>query len=65
MMLADLLQLPVLAREFDWGTVREYLFRDTIVEGAWRTLYLSVLAQILGITLGVITAVPRRSKAAR
>ena len=61
-MIADLLQLPILAREFDFGTVREYLFRDTIVEGAWRTLQLSVLAQILGIVLGVLTAVPRNLK---
>jgi len=61
-MLLDLLQLPILAREFDWGTVGEYLFRDSIREGAWRTLQLSVLAQIGGIILGVVTAVPRNLK---
>lgn len=53
--------LPLLA-EFDWGTVREYLFRDIIVEAAWRTLYISVLAQVIGIALGVMAAVPRALK---
>jgi polar amino acid transport system permease protein len=54
--------LPLLAEEFDFGTVRHYLFSDTIVQGAKNTLYLSVLAQIFGIALGVLTAVPRNLK---
>ncbi len=51
-------QLPLLA-DFDIGTVREYLFRPIIREAAWRTLQISVLAQVLGIALGVGAAVSR------
>jgi polar amino acid transport system permease protein len=54
--------LPLLARDFDFGTVREFLFNPRIVRGAWRTLYISVLAQLIGIVLGVLTAVPRNLK---
>jgi polar amino acid transport system permease protein len=54
--------LPLLARDFDFGTVRHYLFNDRIIDAAWRTLYISVLAQIIGIALGVLTAVPRNLK---
>ncbi len=57
----DPLMLPLLF-EFDWGTVREFLFRDIIVEAAWRTLYLSVFAQALGISFGVLAAVARNLK---
>ena len=60
--LPELTALPLLAESFDFGTVREYLFRESIVRGAWRTLEISVLAQIIGITLGVLTAVPRNLK---
>ena len=61
MTIAALMMLPLLA-DFDFGTVREYLFRDIIVEAAWRTLYISVLAQVVGVALGVVTAVPRNLK---
>lgn len=60
--LHELSLLPALASQFDFGTVREYLFRESIVRGAWRTLQLSVLAQIIGIAIGVGTAVPRNLK---
>ena len=53
--------LPLLF-EFDWGTVREYLFRDIVVDAAWRTLYLSVFAQTIGVGLGVLAAVARNLK---
>jgi polar amino acid transport system permease protein len=52
----------LLQSDFDFGTVREYIFRESIMRGAWRTLWISVLAQLIGITLGVITAVPRNLK---
>lgn len=53
--------LPLLM-EFDFGVVREYLFKDVIVEAAWRTLQISVLAQAFGIGLGVLAAVSRNLK---
>jgi len=60
--LPGLAYFPLLAEDFDFGTVREYLFRDTIVQGAKNTLYISVLAQLIGIVIGTLTAVPRNLK---
>jgi polar amino acid transport system permease protein len=48
--------------EIDYGTTREFLTADVIVSGAWHTLLISVLAQAIGIALGVVFAVMRRSK---
>lgn len=47
----------LLAFEFDvfW----DYLFDEDIMDGALRTLWISVLAQALGIGLGVVAAVTR------
>lgn len=44
---------------FDFGVVREFLFKDIIVEAAVRTLWISLLAQAAGIGLGVLAAVAR------
>jgi polar amino acid transport system permease protein len=51
-----------LLAEFDWGTVREYLFRDIVVKAALRTLEISAISQVIGITLGIGAAVPRHLK---
>jgi polar amino acid transport system permease protein len=50
-------ELPLLAFEFDvfW----EYLFDEDIMRGAGQTLWISVLAQVAGIGLGVLAAVAR------
>ena len=47
--------------EIDYGTTRRFLTFDTIVRGAGRTLLISVLAQAMGIVLGVVFAVMRQS----
>jgi polar amino acid transport system permease protein len=52
-------ELPVAAINFQWDVFWDYLFDPAIVRGAWRTLWISVLAQIAGIGLGVIAAVAR------
>jgi len=44
-----------------WDVTGDYLNAETIVEGAGRTLLISVLAQVLGIVLGVVVAVMRQS----
>jgi polar amino acid transport system permease protein len=44
-----------------WSTTRHYFSFDTIVRGAGRTLLISVLAQGLGVVLGVLVAVLRSS----
>jgi polar amino acid transport system permease protein len=47
---------------FDVGVVREYLFKDIIVHAAMRTLWISVLAQALGVGFGIAAAVARNLK---
>ena len=44
-----------------WSTTRHFFTAESIVKGAGRTLLLSVLAQALGIALGVVVAVMRQS----
>ncbi len=53
----DLVYPPLL--DFDSSVVREYLFKDIIVRAALRTLWISVLAQALGVAFGVVSAVAR------
>ncbi|MBK5305211.1 MAG: amino acid ABC transporter permease [Frankiaceae bacterium] len=48
--------------EIDYGTTGEFFTADNIVRGAGRTLLISVLAQAIGIALGVVFAVMRLSK---
>jgi polar amino acid transport system permease protein len=56
-------ELPaILLIDFDYGTVREYLFRPIIVEAALRTLWISVLSQAIGVAIGVVVAVVRSTK---
>jgi polar amino acid transport system permease protein len=52
----------MLLAEFDFGTVRRYLFDGIFLEAAWHTLWISILAQAIGIFLGVLVAVPRHLK---
>ena len=46
----------------DVDTIRHYLFSDLILQGLWRTIEITVLAQALGVVLGVVLAVMRLSK---
>jgi len=50
-----------LAIDFDFGVVREYMFNDVILEGVWITLQVAVIAQIIGVILGVLFALMRVS----
>ncbi len=52
----------ILAFDFEFGTVREFLFNPLIREGAWRTLQLAVAGQAIGITLGLTFAYMRISR---
>jgi polar amino acid transport system permease protein len=47
--------------DVQWDVTGEYLTVETVVRGAGRTLLISVLAQALGIALGVVVAVMRQS----
>ena len=46
----------LLAIDFEWDQVWRFLWNPLIREGAWRTLQVAVLAQILGIALGGLFA---------
>ncbi len=46
----------------DFGEVRRFQFNSTVIEGLKNTIILSVLAQAVGIVLGVLFGVLRRSK---
>jgi polar amino acid transport system permease protein len=48
--------------DIDYGVTRQFLTAETVVRGAGRTLLISLLAQALGIGLGVVFAVMRRSR---
>jgi polar amino acid transport system permease protein len=45
-----------------WSTVGDQLFVSSVVQGAGRTLLISVLAMVVGVVLGVVLAVMRLSK---
>lgn len=46
---------------FRWGVVRENLFSESILEGVRLTLFLTVVAEALGIVMGIVLAVMRLS----
>ncbi len=50
------------AEKIQWDAVGEYVFDDTVLAGAGRTLLISVLAMVMGVVLGVVLAVMRLSK---
>ncbi|WNZ14252.1 amino acid ABC transporter permease [Streptomyces sp. 11x1] len=49
---------------FDWSFFWHYLISPsgTFLEGLWRTVYISVLAQSLGVVLGLVIALAQRSR---
>ncbi len=49
---------------FDWSFFEHLLFHppSTFVQGAIRTIYLAVIAQALGVVLGLVLALMRRSR---
>ncbi|MFN2626253.1 MAG: amino acid ABC transporter permease, partial [Mycobacteriales bacterium] len=49
-------------REFDFSAIPDYQFNDTIIRGLRATIVLSVLAQLIGVVLGIVLAVMRLSK---
>jgi len=45
-----------------WHTVSDQLFVSSVVQGAGRTLLISILAMVVGVVLGIVLAVMRLSK---
>jgi polar amino acid transport system permease protein len=52
----------MLALDFELDVVRRFLFNDLIIRGAWVTVQVAVLAQLLGVTLGIGFAFMRVSR---
>lgn len=52
----------IAALEFQWDVVWRFLFNPVIREGAWRTLQVAVLAQIVGIVFGGVFALMGMSR---
>jgi polar amino acid transport system permease protein len=52
------------AAGFDWAFFWHYLFSpsSTFLDGLWRTIYISVVAQLLGVLLGLLLALAQRSR---
>jgi len=50
-----------LAIDFDFSVVREYMFNDVILRGVWKTIQVAVLAQVIGVVLGILFALMRVS----
>lgn len=46
---------------FGWNVVFSYLFEPRIISGLWMTIFLTFVAMIIGLVLGVIIAVMRVS----
>lgn len=51
-----------LALDFDFDVVRRFLFNEEIRRGAWMTIQVAVLAQVIGVVLGLGFAVMRVSR---
>jgi polar amino acid transport system permease protein len=51
----------VTAKGFEWHVVGQYLFDSRVLRGMWTTIYLTVLSMLIGILLGILSAVMRLS----
>ncbi len=58
---ASIVRSIVTAKGFEWSVVGQYLFDPRILRGAWTTIYLTFLCMVIGIVLGIISAVMRLS----
>jgi polar amino acid transport system permease protein len=58
---ASIIRAVVTNKNFQWHVVGQYLFDSRILDGVLVTLELTVLSMLIGIILGVLLAVMRRS----
>jgi polar amino acid transport system permease protein len=54
--------MPLLNIDFEFDVVRHYMFNDVILEGVWVTLQVAVIAQVIGIVLGIGFALMRTAR---
>ena len=58
---AGIIDIFVTAPQLHWSVVGQYLFDDRIMEAALVTVYLTAIAMVVGVGLGVLMAVMRLS----
>lgn len=58
---AAIVKAIVSAKGFEWHVVGHYLFDSRILHGVWTTIYLTFLSMVIGIALGILSAVMRLS----
>jgi polar amino acid transport system permease protein len=46
---------------FSWDTFRQFIFSGFFIQAAWTTLWISVVAQFLGVVIGLFIALMRMS----
>ena len=54
--------IPLPSIDFEPSVVWKFLFNSVILEGAQRTIVVALIAQVLGVALGVVSALMRMSK---
>jgi polar amino acid transport system permease protein len=47
---------------FQWDVVKQFIFSGFVLQAAWTTLWISVVAQILGVVIGLFIALMRMSR---
>ena len=47
---------------FQWDIFRQFFFSGFVIQAAWTTLWISVVAQVLGVVLGLFIALMRMSR---
>jgi polar amino acid transport system permease protein len=60
-LLAGLTLTLVTNENYRWGIVLEYFTTDTIINGIWITLVLTMASMVVGIVLGIVLATMRSS----
>src|SRR3954462_325547 len=60
-LLAMLVHTLIVNDRFGWSVVAKFFFSDQILQGLWRTLWLTALAMLIGVVLGTALAVARMS----
>ncbi|MDK1476490.1 amino acid ABC transporter permease [Streptomyces sp. 549] len=48
--------------QINWSIIPDYVFAERFVEGAGKTLGLTVLSMVIGVVLGIVLAIMRMSK---
>jgi polar amino acid transport system permease protein len=61
-LLAQFVHLLLTAKSLQWGVVAHYLTASNILLGLSRTIYLTAVAMVVGITIGTVVAFMRQSR---